>query len=163
MNCREAQDQIFAERDGALASHQGAALAGHIAGCAHCRGVRDNLASALTRWRNDVARVTVPDAEREWHAVRRRIRGGAEAGTTTTLRPRRNFIPWLAIPVGAAAAVALALFVGSPTNTPHAGTTTQTARAYSADAPGDASTMAFVDEKSGWLIVWANDAVPKSG
>src|SRR3954466_11888028 len=115
MNCREAQDQVFAERDGALDSTQRAALDSHVAGCATCRRIRADLATAFTLWRVEVEKVVVPDAEREWHAVRRRIRGGAEAGTETTARPRRNLVPWLAVPLGAAAATAVALFVATPT------------------------------------------------
>jgi hypothetical protein len=38
------------------------------------------------------------------------------------------------------------------------------ASAESVEAPGDpASTMVFVDEKSGWLIVWASDTAPRRG
>jgi hypothetical protein len=37
-------------------------------------------------------------------------------------------------------------------------------RADFVEAPGrNASTMVIVDDKSGWLIVWASDASPKEG
>ena len=93
-------------------------LDGHLAQCDGCRKVRENLTTAFTVWRIDVRQVTVPDAEREWHAVRRRIRGGAEAGAVRESRPRRNLFTFLAIPVGAAAAVALTFFV-SPRSSTH--------------------------------------------
>ena len=167
MNCREAQPQIFAERDGALDNLQRAALDGHLAQCDACRRIRDDLAAALTVWRTEVVNVTVPDSEREWHAVRRRIQGGPEAGAERTSRPRRNPFTWMMLPLGAVGAAAVAFFV-IPTNPPPAAPdvplVAQTARADSVEAPGNnASTMVFVDDKSGWLIVWASDARAKRG
>jgi hypothetical protein len=166
MNCHEAQSQIFAARDGAPGEIPGAALDGHLAQCAACRQIRDNLAAALEAWRSDSARVIVPDAEREWHAVRRRIRGGAEAGAPAS-RPSRRLFAWLALPLGAAAAAAVAvLVVNQNQERPSAaGLTAQfsdavIARADDVVAPGNqASTMVFVDDKSGWLIVLASDTV----
>jgi hypothetical protein len=167
MNCREAQSQIFAERDGALDNNQRATLEGHVASCATCQRVRDDFSAALTAWRNETANAPVPDAEREWHAVRRRIRGGAEAGTAAAARSRPAFFPWLAVPFGAAAALIVALSVapsnrdasgGQESATPPA---SQVARAVSVEVPGHASTMVFVDEKSGWLFVQASDTIAK--
>jgi hypothetical protein len=165
MNCREVQPQIFAERDGTLDKNLRAALDGHLAQCDACRRIRDNLTAALAAWRTEVANVVVPDAEREWHAVRRRIRGGAEAGAERSSRPRRNLFTRLAVPLGAAAAIAVTLFVVTqessvaPSSAP-----ANVARANSGDVPADdATTMVFVDDKSGWLFVWASDATPKQG
>jgi hypothetical protein len=167
MNCREAQPQIYAERDGALDSVQRAALDGHLAHCEACRRIRDDLTSALTAWRTEALNVTVPDAEREWHAVRRRIRGGSESGAAPTSGRRRTFSAWLALPLGAAAAVAFALLVvpdTAPSTAESATAIAHIGRANSVEAPGNnASTTVFVDEKSGWLIVWASDADPKQG
>ena len=163
MNCREAQPQIYAERDGALDNTQRAALDGHLAQCDACRRIREELTAALTVWRTEALNVTVPDAEREWHAVRRRIRGGAESGAGRTSRSRRNLFAWLVIPLGAAA-VALLVAPQTPPATQPAAVTTHIARANSVEAPGNsASTMVFVDDKSGWLIVWASDANPHRG
>ncbi len=161
MNCREAQHQIFAERDGALENNQRAALESHVVLCADCRRIRDDLTAAFTLWRGDVAQAAVPDAEREWQAVRRRIRGGVEAGAHRPAAARRNLFAWITVPLGAAAALAVAVFVtrpgpqSAPTSQPKA----QIARADAVEAPGhNASTMVFVDDKSRWLIVWASDA-----
>ena len=167
MNCREAQPQIFAERDGTLNDVQRAELNGHLAQCDSCRRVRDDLSAALVTWRIEATQVSVPDAEREWHAVRRQIRGGVQAGATGNVRSRRNLFTWIAVPLGAAAALAVALFVSpqvTSTRPVDASPRVQAARANSVDAPGNnASTMVFVDDKSGWLIVWASDAQPKQG
>ena len=156
MNCREAQDRILTERDGALDETSRAAVALHVAGCADCRRVRADLTAALESWRADVANVIVPDAEREWHAVRRRMRGG-ETGTQSPARSRRSLFTWIALPLGAAAEAALALFISpSPRFDP-----APVAHVDSVEAPGNnASTLVFVDDKSGWLIVWASDATP---
>jgi anti-sigma factor RsiW len=156
MNCREAQNRILTESDGALDPTSRAALAGHLADCAGCRRVRDDLTAAVSAWRTEVANVTVPDAEREWHAVRRQIRGGA-TGADRPTRSRRSLFAWIALPLGAAAAAGLALFVSpSPQFNP-----APIAHVDSVEAPGNnASTMVFVDDKSGWLIVWASDATP---
>lgn len=159
MNCREAQSQILTPPEGASDPSRSALLEGHLAHCAGCRQVRDNLTAALTTWRADVARAVVPDAEKEWHAVRRRIRGGAETGQRPA-RSRWTFFTWVALPLGAAAAAAVALFVAPQFQS---GTLSPAAIAHvdSVEAPGNnASTLVFVDDKSGWLIVWASDANP---
>src|SRR3954471_10104074 len=168
MNCREAQNQIFAERDGALAETERAALVSHVAGCGDCRRMREDLAVTLTHWQATAQDAAVPDAEREWHAVRRKIRGGVEAGEVRLTPRRPGLLTWLAVPVAAAGALALALFISTPGSTPVDGAVhppaTHLARAESVEVSGRAaSTMVYVDDKSGWLIVWASDAAPKRG
>lgn len=165
MNCREAQSQMFAERDGAQGISPRAELESHVAHCAACRHIRDDLAAALATWRADVSQATVPDPEREWHAVRRRIRGAGDASHADS-RPRRHWLAWITLPLGAAAAVAVAIMVSlpRPPSGPVAAFPEMVAHADWVEAPGrDASTMVFVDEKSGWLIVWASDAHHKQG
>ena len=167
MNCREAQSHLFRERDAALDNIQRVALDGHLAQCDGCKRVREDLTAALTVWRIETTQVTMPDAEREWHAVRRRIRGGDEAGAAHTARPRRNLFSFIAVPLGAAAAVALALFVSPKLSSDlpaegHAGATL--ARAHPVEVSGSsAPTMVFVDDKSGWTFVWATEAAAKRG
>lgn len=159
MNCREAQSQILTPPEGVADPTRRALLESHLAHCAGCRRVRDDLAAALETWRSDVAQAVVPDAEKEWYAVRRQIRGGAEAGRAAA-RPRRTLFTWIALPLGAAAAAAVALFVAPQFQS---GTLSSAAMAHvdSVEAPGNnASTLVFVDDKSGWLIVWASDANP---
>lgn len=159
MNCSEAQRHLFAAGDVALDNHQRAALDAHVAHCAACRRIGDDLAAALTTWREDNRLARVPDVEREWHAIRRRMRG---AGSGDTSRSRRHVLPWLALPLGAAAAIALTFYVGQPNPSPatkSADTPAKhVARADSVEVPDNASTMVYVDDKSGWLIVWASDA-----
>jgi hypothetical protein len=162
MNCREAQSHLFSERDNALDNHQRVALDGHLAQCDGCRRVREDLTTALTVWRVTTVKVATPDAEREWHAVRRRIRGGGEAGAVRTTRPRRNLFSFIAVPLGAAAAIALALFVSPKVSSElpaesHVGA--NVARAHAIEVSGtNAPAMVFVDDKSGWTFVWATEA-----
>ena len=168
MNCREAQAQIFAERDGALAENERAALVAHVAECGDCRRIRAEFTAALTHWKSAAQNAVVPDPEREWQAVRRKIRGGVEAGAVRLAPRRPGLLTWLTVPLAAAGALALALFISVPTrNSPEDATPaalTHVARADSVVVSGrNASTMVYVDEKSGWLIVWASDAAPKQG
>lgn len=152
---------MFSEREDARENPRRVALEAHVAQCAACRRIQDDLAATFTAWRRDAASTAVPDAEREWHAVRRRIRAGDESAIAGS-RPSRNWFAWLGWPLGAVAAAAVAIIVSRPQPlfpTPADGVPAFTARADFVEAPGNnASTMVFVDEKSGWLIVWASDA-----
>src|SRR6187549_3483366 len=145
MNCREAQNQIFAERDGALAETERAALVAHVAQCSDCRRIREDLVVAVDFWRAEAAKVTVPDVEREWHAVRRKIRGGVEAGEVRLTPRRPGLLTWITVPLAAVGALALAFFISLPSGPKtDAGTppATQVASAESVEAPGrNASTM----------------------
>jgi len=73
---------------------------------------------------------------------------------------------WRALPVAAATAIAAVIFLprSAPDQPPPGTDGPAFARANSVEVPGaPASTMVFVDEKSGWLIVWATDADGRSG
>ena len=172
MNCRSAQPLLSAERDGALASHERAALETHLADCADCRRARANVAAAVERWRANVAAAKAPDSTLAWQAVRRELRA-------TTGR-RESSAPWFArwmLPLGGAAALAAAVAIAlvpqwrggvggvggvgasSPMTAAAAG-----ARAEFVEVPNNASSMVYVDDQSGWLVVWAvDDANPTKG
>ena len=161
MNCREVQSELFAETEGTPANPRRAAVEAHVARCAACRRVRDDLTTALEGWRSDISKITVPDAELEWHAVRRRIRGG---GGEPSVRSRRNWTAWLGLPLATAAAVILVM-LSPASRAPNVDIPVgEVARAENIEAPGNnASTMVFVDDKSGWLIVWASDGATQTG
>jgi hypothetical protein len=167
MNCREAQQHLFADR-GARDDTPRAALAAHVAHCAACARLESQLGAALENWRSETARVPVPDAEREWQILRRKIRGGVNVGdadATESSRPSR-WLSWITLPLGAAAAAAIAFLVvqQSPAGLGHAPREARLARADFVEAPGaKASTMVYVDEKSGWLFVVASDETRQSG
>jgi anti-sigma factor RsiW len=152
MNCRQAEDFIFAERDGALSEDQRAALVSHVAACAACQRTRNGLTTAIDAWRVSNSRLHVPDAERAWHDVRRVIRGAE------TVPHRRSTIGWLGVPLAAAAAIAIGFYLApAPAQS---GATTENAQVASRDVstvspPG--STVVYVDDKSGWTFVLAAD------
>src|SRR2546425_49103 len=147
MNCRQAEPQIFAERDGALDNSQRAALAQHIAECAACRRLREDFTVTIEAWRVTVQQVRVPDAELEWQRLRREIRGGAGSKSAATMR---NRVTWFALPLAAAAALAIVYFVrpsGDNSATP-AGNGQAVARATGGKPAADnPSTIVFVDDK----------------
>lgn len=152
MNCSAARQQIFAERDGVLGDSQRAALAEHLAGCAACRQVRDGLVVAIETWRSEVRQVRVPDAAIEWQKLRRSMR-------SPSAQPRRSLTAWIAVPVAAAAAVAIGLYVVPHQPSAPIGTASNSAVATAnapvpALSPAPASTVVYVDDKSGWTFVW---------
>lgn len=150
MNCREAESQIFAERDGALDNSQRAALAQHVGQCPGCRRLQQGFAVTIETWRVETQQVRVPDAELEWQKLRREIRGGA--GSRAAAESKRRSLGWFSVPLAAAAAVALIFVLNteSPEPTRDVAKVTPTARA-------DSPTVVVTDEKSGWTFVVAAD------
>jgi predicted anti-sigma-YlaC factor YlaD len=149
MNCHSAQRLLSAERDGALATGERAGLAAHVAGCAGCRQFQASLAVAGEALKIAALRVAVPDEERAWHDIHREMRAA---------RPRAAQAWWnlgrWALPLGAAAALAAVAVIG-PSWTEDDGPQT-VARAEFVEVSGDASSVVYVDDKSGWLVVWAS-------
>ena len=163
MHCRDAERQIFAERDGALDQIQRAALASHLTDCAACRQIQQNFSRVIESWRIEASAIVVPDAEREWHDVRRRIRGGVVVGEQPVVAGRR-WMAWIAVPVAAAAALALSLW--TPEEPPHKksvplaqpAAAPAVARANSVEVSARDGAVVFVDDKSGWVVVWDGDS-----
>jgi hypothetical protein len=161
MNCRDIEPLLLAERDGVLTSKQHAELAAHVAGCPTCRQERLIYGDAVTFLKTDAANVAVPDADKEWRAIRAQLHGeGAKPAKKRPIAP----VIWFSAPLAAAAALALVFFTqdpGSQAQDP-APRGAETARADFVEA-GDtkASTMVYVDKDSGWLVVWATDGEVK--
>ena len=156
MNCRDIESLILAERDGVLIPAQHAALSAHVATCPACQQLRANLGEAAGLLKTDVANAAVPDVDTEWRALRAQLSGAvAKTGRKRPLAP----IIWFSVPFAAAAALAIAFFVIRP-----AASQSEPAKvAEHADSSGPAaSTIAYVDKDSGWLVVWTTDADAKS-
>lgn len=149
MNCHSAQRLLSAERDGALPPGERAGLAAHVAGCAECRRFEAALRGVGEEMHAAAGRVTVPDEERAWHDIRRELRATSPAAS----RAWWNLGRW-ALPLGAAAALAAVAVIG-PSWTDEDGPQL-VARAEFVEVAGDASSMVYVDDKSGWLVVWAS-------
>jgi hypothetical protein len=155
MNCREAEHHIFAEQDGPLALAQRTALVEHVGQCPMCRRTRATLASALQAWQGSTRGVTVPDSMRAWHDVRRSLRQGAVPSRVR----RQRTLAWIGAPVAAAAAVVFAFLVNTRSTLPR-----DMARAEFVEVPAEnVSTVVFVDDQSGWLVVWASEAGARRG
>jgi len=164
MNCREAEQQIFAARDGALDEFRRAALASHLDDCAACRRVQNDLSTFVETWREGSEQVRVPDPQIEWRKLQRRIAEPAQ--------PRRSRATWLALPSAAFAAAALAIGVHlRPTSTPAIPTSKPAPVGVAAVPPSVATpsitvstainaapAVVFVDDKSGWTFVWDGDS-----
>ncbi|MBI2812717.1 MAG: zf-HC2 domain-containing protein [Opitutae bacterium] len=157
MNCHDIEPLLLAERDGVLTPAQHAALAAHVATCPACRQLRAVTGEAVTFLKTDAANVTVPDADKEWRTLRARLRGEtAKPARKRPLapvilrngnRPRNLF--WFGAPLAAAAAITIAFFVTRPGASPAPTETT-------------ATTIAYVDKDSGWLVVWAAQSATKT-
>lgn len=181
MNCRQAESQLLAARDGALAEAAAAELAAHLETCASCRTLQARLHETFEQWQQETAAVPVPDPQTEWFAVRRRLRNetAASNGHVSWARLLR-----LAAPLTAVAAIALIVWSGRPPSSaplaPELASTGAEPSAASTDFDGswpemdehfaftahaeyvetddaDASPFVYVDDESGWLIVWASD------
>lgn len=166
MNCHDAETLMLAERDGALTDERRTVLAAHIAGCKSCSHFRDAIAATALHMRESAQTVSVPDATREWREIRRRIQAPEPAAPVWA-----RLLPALGVPLAAAAALAIAFFAAPQwfmrtiSEDPVAGTEiTQVAEiawephAEFVEVPGsDDSMVVYLDEPSGWLVVWAVD------
>jgi hypothetical protein len=157
MNCQDATNLLFAERDRTLARIEREALDEHLAGCPDCKVLRAGLADAATAWRETSAATAVPDPGGEWRVLRERLRPAPVASHGKPRHRRSTWIAWTGLPLAAAAAVALVVWLQprpfAPSSDPDVAAT---ARAEFVEA-GDrsAATVVYVDQESGWLIVWA--------
>lgn|GEM_PF-495769 len=177
MNCRQAQDELLAARDISHGAAGSGALTAHVQGCSDCQAIQQQLLAATAAWQETEANITIPDAQQEWHAVRRRLRRDQSTGKATAWW--RRPLPYAA-PLAAAAAVALVIWTGrEPPSSNGVGAPEPTSEiaqidddlwaefadhfAYAANVEyvetdnEDASPFVYVDDESGWLIVWASE------
>jgi hypothetical protein len=157
MNCHAVQQLLSAERDQTLGADARSTIEVHLAECATCRKWRVTLVETADAWRATTARVRVPDERLEWQRLRRRLNGD----TARETRPARGvFTVWRSAMLAAAAVIALGLFVAPAWFRPApVAVASSTATTDFVEVGGDASSaMVFVDDKSGWLVVWAADA-----
>jgi hypothetical protein len=153
MNCRKAEHLIFAERDGALDEIQRAALVSHVRQCVCCSRLQSGLAETVDGWRAAHRDIRIPDAELEWQNLRRQIRGGVGRANVAP----RKAVAWYAVPLAAAAAIAAAVFINEGARHSSLATQTKPSVARATPSAENASTVVFVDEKSGWTFVVAAD------
>lgn len=148
MNCRDCERLLLADL-GAASSDDAAAVAAHVQACAQCAALQARLAAAFGQWQTETAAQT-PDAAAAWRELRPRL--AARPRRTRRLAP----LLWFSVPLAAAAA--LALLVHQPAATPAAAARTVAHADYVEAGNPAASTVVYVDNDSGWLVVWAADA-----
>lgn len=162
MNCRAATRHLAAERDAPLPASVQAGLEHHLATCPACARARAALAEAADAWRENTAHVTPPSPAAEWRELRASLHAAP---------PARRIPAWLfaagGLPLAAAAAWAVLLLARDPApDSPSAALALQpaAARAEFIETGDDSSPVVFLDQSSGWLIVWAGSPVePSSG
>jgi len=176
VNCRQAQDELLAARDTSHGAAGSGALTAHVQGCSDCQAIQQQRIAATAAWQETEANVTIPDAQQEWHAVQRRLRQDESTDRATAWW--RRTLPYTA-PL-AAAAVALVIWTGRETPSSNVivapEPTSEIAQidddpwaefadhfAYAANVEyvetdnEDATPFVYVDDESGWLIVWASE------
>lgn len=142
-SCREIEPLLVAEPDGTLNAAGLARLEDHVATCSACRRQRAALAHLHAQLRTPVREPDAADAATAWQALRPRMSRSAPR--------RRPIASWSTVtPLATATAFALALWWGAPGPAP-------VAHAQYVEVHADASTMVYVDQPSGWLIVWASE------
>lgn len=115
------------------------------------------IQSPISNLKVAATRVVVPDEERAWQDIHREIR----ATRRTAARAWWHLGRWV-LPLGAAAALAAVALLG-PSWTDENGRAA-VARAEFVEVAGDASSVVYVDDQSGWLVVWAAaEPGPKGG
>lgn len=172
MNCRDVTPLLSAERDGPLDAAAREALERHVAACPACRLIRADLAEAAETWRDNTARAATPDPAGEWHTLRAQLHAGKD-GPAAHPAPLRRLPAWL-LTAGALPAAAAAVWLAMLALDPHATSTVHPslspvalakpapapARADYVDTPADTTPVVYLDQESGWLIVWAESPAP---
>jgi len=109
MTCRDIEPLLLAERDGALAPAERAALSDHAATCPACRELRTRLTASLEAYKSGLARVPVPDVDEAWRDLRAQLHAPAAGrGKKRPLAP----VIWFGAPLAAAAALAFVFILG---------------------------------------------------
>ncbi len=157
MNCHSVQDQLTRAADGATPASDQAAIAAHLSACSECQRFAETL-RRLPDWiAEEVASHPVPDAEEMWREVQAQIQ--------TPPKPRKVApIVWLTAPLAAAAALVFAFLPqrNAPDSSVIADNQIVQVDYVEVEDP-DATAMVYVDNESGWLVVWADDPAANRG
>jgi len=155
--CRDITDLLIAEPDAALPPAELARIEAHVATCEACRRQRALLAAVPGLLREATTALATPDKDEAWGEVRARIRQADPE--RRRIAPRARYYAW-GVSVAAAAVVAFAVLLTLRWS--DAPATALVAQAEFVQSDGSGSTLVYVDQESGWLIVWA-DSPPPAG
>jgi len=161
MNCQDAEQLVLARKDGALTDDKRTALEAHIAGCASCARLQSLISENSNHLRESAHTATMPDVADEWLEIRRRIQAPEPVAPMWS-----RLMPVLSVPLAAAAALVIAFFAVpqwfdradsvDPVEPVRIAQFEWGARAEFVEMPGsDDTVVVYVDEPSGWLVVWA--------
>lgn len=179
MNRRDAESLIFAARDAELSAADAARLEQYLAEHPNDRKLAADYETVVQAWRQADQQVAVPNPTTEWHAIRRRIRNSdTKTSASGGGLPSWSRLLRFATPLAAAAALVIALLPDPETSAPAtiSGPTSiaqvdwsdfeehfvLAAHAEYVETDNvESSPFVYLDEESGWLIVWASD-VPEN-
>jgi anti-sigma-K factor RskA len=159
MNCRHAEKALSRHLDGELPAEQVAHLEQHLASCAACRET-----AAIWQGYGDSLRAGqpsgIPDPTLAWHDIRRAIRTREDPAAKVQGRPWwAKPLPWAAATTTVALVAIGYLLQFSPETRLTGGGAVEY---VDTDLPG-ASTIVYVDDESGWNIVWVVELGSDSG
>ena len=163
MNCLASQKQLLRAQDEALHDQQHSTLAAHLSSCPQCSEFEASLRQISADIKNEAASVPVPDADETWQGIQSRLQPTGESETTS-----KRFAPliWITAPLAAAAAFAFA-FLPSHSTSDFDSVAMSEASATQVDYVEtdnpNATTMVYVDNQSGWLVVWTDDTSVTNG
>jgi tetratricopeptide (TPR) repeat protein len=146
MRCRKAQEYISRSVDGEILEREGARLERHLAVCAECRELREDLRTIV----GQAAELTSPEpSEKVWLNIRAGlVAGKAKPAQEDLAAERRPFFGWSApaLRYAGVAAVALAFVIAGVA----IGRRLGRENASSAGKRGEAYTLAKLDEAEGY-------------
>ncbi len=142
MNCRAARRLLSVERDQPLTADSLDALERHVAACAACHQERVWLAEASAAWRDTTSEMPAPAAATQWRRLSARL---PDSATTAPALRAAWWLPAGLLPLAAAALWFLIFGMHPPAP----------ARAEFLETAANAAPLVYLDQESGWLIVWA--------
>ena len=168
MNCRRAEIALSRQLDGDLSPREQLWLESHLAACPACRRTAAEWAGIRSALR-EAGPSETPDPARAWQSIRRSIHQSGSLRRPPLLRRWwrppllrrwwRTPLPW----AGLAAATILALVVlirpGGPGSVP---TDNRPPVEFVETGLGGAATVVYIDDESGWSIVWVAEPLPEA-
>lgn len=158
-SCRHITSLLIAEPDGRLTPAEQAEIEGHVAECAACRQQRAVLTAIPASLQAVTHAVSSPNPQQEWMRLRAQLPKQRLQGKSQP--PKTPFWLQWSFPLGAAAAAVVVALVTHFRYSDRVSTerlSATVARADYVQAENADSTMVYVDQESGWLIVWAESS-----
>lgn len=149
MNCKQAQEWISREMDGELHTVDQIVLEKHLMQCPACKKVKEHWMSA-SQLLKQTADVKIPDATDVWAEIRSQIEK-EKLTSRNTLFPFPALLKWTS---AAAAIIAVTLGIRFMTPEPAEIFAFQNEVEFVETDLSDSSPVVYIDEESGWAIVW---------